>query len=618
MNQSVESQNWDSSDPDMTSFILSLVGDLGGKLSNPFQLSDNIKKELILMAERTGARALAWDLSLFNKVGGNGTLTSVWNRLKSSNLVGGTKRPLSSESEGEEEHKKLRISLNLSGTCDLINNIELQGADGDSMAVSDSERSRDAVFFGEQDELGNMLAREYVSYNSSDLESQLLSDSEAIQIPQRDLELLPSVSESEALLVSENESMPPLASPDPLTSGYSGLSGGESDSGVTEDGIGAVTNLCRPRRQHQIRNGMITETGPYMPVSLGFSLAEPCSSDWEEVVDSDGFATGVERRCFRLNIEDGHTESIDEDLNNILLLNGLSDGTNSRRLASGVDGRWNGHYLDDVLEQQATYEADISGSDEECERDCHCMWCFRATQADGLRDVDGCPRATLREPVRAGGDAQFDAGGCSRATLSDIRGAGGEVSIDVGGCSHATLSDIEGAAGEVSVDVGGCSIATLRNIEGEGGEDHTDVAECSRTTLIRCQGGGGLYCTDNTECPRVLDVDGNGVLGVSVWVSLLIAHLRNMLMVWWTLNTIVTTGNWVVYGATSGGGTRVAQSTQTDSSLLESNCVGRGNEAARNGYIEQSASRRGDSDFGRPVCHDGLENVIQGDGSSSE
>jgi len=56
----------------------------------------------------------------------------------------------------------------------------------------------------------------------------------------------------------------------------------------------------------------------------------------------------------------------------------------------------------------------------------------------------------------------------------------------------------------------------------------------------------------------------------------------------------------------------------TDSSLLESNCVGRGNEAARNGYIEQSASRRGDSDFGRPVCHDGLENVIQGDGSSSE
>ena len=59
MNQSVESQNWDSSEPDMTSFILSLVGDFDGKLSNPFQLSDNIKKELILMAERTGARALA-------------------------------------------------------------------------------------------------------------------------------------------------------------------------------------------------------------------------------------------------------------------------------------------------------------------------------------------------------------------------------------------------------------------------------------------------------------------------------------------------------------------------------------------------------------------------------
>ena len=66
------------------------------------------------------------------------------------------------------------------------------------------------------------------------------------------------------------------------------------------------------------------------------------------------------------------------------------------------------------------------------------------------------------------------------------------------------------------------------------------------------------------------------------------------------------------------GDQKDAQSTQTDSSLLESNCVVRGNEAARNGYIEQRASRRGDSDFGRPVCHDGLENVIQGDGSSSE
>ena len=116
VNQTGEDQNQslmgDSSDPNITSFLLSLVGGSEEKFSNPFQLSENIKRELVMMAEHTGARALAWDLSLFNKVGGNGTLTSVWNRLKSSSMVRGMKRSLSTESEGEKEHKKLRISLN--------------------------------------------------------------------------------------------------------------------------------------------------------------------------------------------------------------------------------------------------------------------------------------------------------------------------------------------------------------------------------------------------------------------------------------------------------------------------------------------------------------------------
>ena len=59
----------------------------------------------------------------------------------------------------------------------------------------------------------------YIWHNSSDLESQLLPESdELFQVSYRDLELSHSLSDSEAINVSENESMPPLESPADLTS----------------------------------------------------------------------------------------------------------------------------------------------------------------------------------------------------------------------------------------------------------------------------------------------------------------------------------------------------------------------------------------------------------------
>ena len=54
------------------------------------------------------------------------------------------------------------------------------------------------------------------------------------------------------------------------------------------------------------------------------------------MVDKLGRPTGVERMSFRLNIHDGRTESIDEDMSHVLRQNGLRDGTNYRRVVEGV------------------------------------------------------------------------------------------------------------------------------------------------------------------------------------------------------------------------------------------------------------------------------------------
>ena len=211
----------------------------------------------------------------------------------------------------------------------------------------------------------------------------------------------------------------------------------------------------------------------------------------------------------------------------------------------------------------------------------------------------------------ARGDAQFDADGCSCTTLIKLEEAGGDAQCDVDVCSHAKLNDLTGAGGDVLTDAFGCSRTTLKIKERGGGDDHTDVPECSPTTLRRCLGENRLDCLNGAGCL-------NEVLCMTIWIRLLDTHLSNMLVVWWVLDMIETTGNWVVYGATRGGGTWEAQSTQTDLSLLESSHVERDNDNAMNEGFEQGASRRESSNFGRNLVMEGLEQMSQDDGSSSE
>ena len=79
---SSSSMAFDESDPDLTGVLAGLVGDEGHRVSSAFQMSERLKQELISRAEQAGSRALEWNSSQLNKIGGSDTIRSVWRRLK--------------------------------------------------------------------------------------------------------------------------------------------------------------------------------------------------------------------------------------------------------------------------------------------------------------------------------------------------------------------------------------------------------------------------------------------------------------------------------------------------------------------------------------------------------
>ena len=87
---------------DLEGALISILGTGKGILSTPFQLIEKIRRELVRRAEVTGNRAMEWNMTSFDNVGGKGTLRSVWNRLNSSGMVKGRKRDL-------KPHKIVRV-----------------------------------------------------------------------------------------------------------------------------------------------------------------------------------------------------------------------------------------------------------------------------------------------------------------------------------------------------------------------------------------------------------------------------------------------------------------------------------------------------------------------------
>ena len=366
---------WEESDPDMTRLLVGLIGNDEEKFSNAFEVAESIRRKLVHQAEQAGSRALNWNLSHFDRIGGRGTITSVWNILKSDERVGGKKRILSRESNDEDpERKKFKLSLNLSGTCDRISEIELSDESLISAEASqlyeNREASRFVSFNSSYDSSesasfsGNRtrrqlpdtpLASAQLNDNSvlagDDEDGELEATGSSLQVVEdngnilnvHDLNLsLGEIQEdgiefnvlgdefSSIYSQSQASSIPDLATQSDMSSYYE-ESGAESDkdSGVSDRMVGNVTNLCRRRRRLSVNDGVVTETGPYIPVSLGFSDIGS-SGSWEDVMDENGCHTGLERRTFRLNVLDGRTDSVDDELASELRSYGMRDGINTR------------------------------------------------------------------------------------------------------------------------------------------------------------------------------------------------------------------------------------------------------------------------------------------------
>ena len=152
------SSGWgDSSDPSMDGFIIGLTGD-ETYYQNPFQLTDEIRKEVVRRSEGTGVRAINWSLSSFDRIGGENTLRSVWAKLKSMKRVKGIKR-LGSNDENESSlcvRKKLKESLDLSFTCEELTGIRIYSTSSwDSASLSEGLSSENLRVSDDQSDMSS-------------------------------------------------------------------------------------------------------------------------------------------------------------------------------------------------------------------------------------------------------------------------------------------------------------------------------------------------------------------------------------------------------------------------------------------------------------------------------
>ena len=79
-----------SQDPVTEEVIMSFLAG-SGPFNNPFQVTENIRLEMIRQAKAAGTRAMAWSMNSFDQIGGHNTLRRVWAKLKGDGMVEGRK-----------------------------------------------------------------------------------------------------------------------------------------------------------------------------------------------------------------------------------------------------------------------------------------------------------------------------------------------------------------------------------------------------------------------------------------------------------------------------------------------------------------------------------------------
>ena len=66
--------------------------DEGRKFLNLFDLSEEVRRPLIMKAEQAGTSALMWIMGCFDRIGGKGSIRNVFNKFKGISMVKGKKK----------------------------------------------------------------------------------------------------------------------------------------------------------------------------------------------------------------------------------------------------------------------------------------------------------------------------------------------------------------------------------------------------------------------------------------------------------------------------------------------------------------------------------------------
>ena len=242
-----ETQWGSSSDPSIEGAILGLV-DPDSSYNNPFQLTDEIRKEVVRRTASSGERALDWSLNSFDMVGGENTLRSVWAKLKSKHRVKGNKRAAENhDSTSDDDIKRCKRSLNISSTCIDLGNINIQtssSSEGASL-IKCMSPNEDIEVLRESCEIGMVecggdseCSREYLGSNE-------FSSSDSI----------PGLTSSESSPLSSDS--------------------GRSDTWAGSNGIWGERNAKRS----DIMHGIVTETERNPSVVEGFETDDVVEYD---------------------------------------------------------------------------------------------------------------------------------------------------------------------------------------------------------------------------------------------------------------------------------------------------------------------------------------------------
>ena len=504
---------------------------------------------------------------------------SVWNQLKSDERVGGLKRPFSSSSMDEaQESKKLKISLNISDTCNRISEIELSLSEEESLLVSVLDSSRN-----EEDQDGGRIAInrsgiEVEGYEECEREIfQMVLVEEAINSSDSensgDSRFSAVLFENDNLRMTTDSDSPPGLATTESDSSESEVEDvlSDRDSGMSDRRLGDVTRLSQRRREYHIQDGIITETGPFIPVSLGIV------DDSNDGVEESETEECMDVRCFRLNIFTGDTDMIDDDTSRLLRECGVEDGINTRRYALSGEPVNNYDYEEVYLADESDVSTDEWRTSNDYEHEDGEGEMEDPVEGNDELIVEG-ERAYLWWVLDEDENGILESSANNWISRDSWRAEVGELEVPVEGNGRTSWGEEEG---ELEVPVEGNGEGIIMN-----SRDELEQETRANVVSHRVENGGE---DEELEVP----VEGNYLSnGEGDMVTVIGVLLVALVTVWMWIETGIMTTEidrvWDVNGAAPGGGSGAVSAPE---SVQEAFFLGDSIQASREEWVSEGMAR---------------------------